>query len=115
MYSCHALCTSIHACSAAWLWAKHLHGWLQVVDVSDVLFVFSGVRSITHIIASNKGKLQEDQILVAVTKDGGIDEYQASMYSLCRLLICFVCCTLAAYLFAHVSDCFEYVKDVAEA
>lgn len=56
--------------------------WLQVVDASDVLFLFSGIRSVTDIIASNKSNLQKDQILVAVTNDGGVDAYQASIYSL---------------------------------
>ena len=70
------------------------------------------MRSITDIIASNKGKLQEHQILVAVTQDGGIDVYQASMHRLCRLLICFVCCTLISYLYAHMFDCFDHVKEM---
>ena len=89
-----------------WLEVKQLHGWLQVVDASDVLFLFSGIRSITDIIASNKGKLQEDQILVAVTKDGGIDEYQASMYSLCGLLACFARCASMEFVYARMSGCF---------
>lgn len=66
--------------SGSRLHAQHLFGWLQVVDASDVLFLFSGIRGITDIIASNRGNLQKDQILVAVTKDGDIDEYQASIY-----------------------------------
>ena len=86
--------------------ANYLHGWLQVVNASDVLFLFSGSRSIIDIIASNKDKLQEDQILVAVTKDGGIDEYQASMYSLCKMLVCLVSCAAIEDLYARLSDCF---------
>ena len=73
-----------------------------------MLFLFSGSRSIIDIIASNKGKLQEDQILVAVTKDGGIDEYQASMYSLCKMLDCSVSCAVIADLYAHLSDSFVH-------
>lgn len=61
-----------------------LHGWLQVVGASDVLFLFSGsVQGIKDIIASNKSKLKENQILVAVARDGEVDDYQASSWCAC--------------------------------
>lgn len=51
-----------------------------------MLFLFAGsVQGIKDIIASNKRNLQKNQILVAVARDGEVDDYQAS---LCYLLGC---------------------------
>lgn len=52
---------------------------MQVIEASDVLFLFAGsVQGIKDIITSNKENLLKDQILVAVLKDGAIEDYQAS-------------------------------------
>ena len=54
-----------------------------------MLFLFAGsVQGIKDIIASNKGNLQKDQILVAVAKDGEIEDYQASLCDLLKLWVC---------------------------
>ena len=52
---------------------------MQVIEASDVLFLFAGgVQGIKDIIASNKSNLLHHQILVVVLKDGAIEDYQAS-------------------------------------
>jgi len=48
----------------------------QVIESSDVLFLFGSVQDVKDSIAANQDSLQEHQILVPVTRDGSIEEYQ---------------------------------------
>ena len=48
----------------------------QVIESSDVLFLFGNVQGVKDSIAANQDSLQEHHILVPVTRDGRIEEYQ---------------------------------------
>ena len=49
---------------------------LQVVKASDVLFLFGGAAAVRDTLKSVKADLKGDQIIVPVTKDGDIDNFQ---------------------------------------
>ena len=49
---------------------------LQVVKASDVLFLFGGAAAVRDTLKSVKDDLKGDQIIVPVTKDGDIDNFQ---------------------------------------
>lgn len=48
----------------------------EVIEASDVVFLFGSVQDVKDSIAANHGALQDHHILVAVTKDGSIEEFQ---------------------------------------
>ena len=49
---------------------------LQVVKVSDVLFLFGGLAEVRDTIKSIKDELKDHQIIVPVTKEGNLDVFQ---------------------------------------
>lgn len=49
---------------------------MQVVKASDVLFLFGGAAAVRDALKSVKGELRGDHIIVPVTKDGDIDNFQ---------------------------------------
>lgn len=51
---------------------------MQVFEASDVVFLFGSVQDIRDSIAANHDALQDHHILVAVTRDGSIEEFQVS-------------------------------------
>ena len=51
----------------------------QVIESSDVLFLFGNVQAVKDSIAANLDSLQDHQILVPVTRDGSIEEYQVQI------------------------------------
>lgn len=52
---------------------------MQVVKASDVLFLFGGPAAVRDTLKSVKDDLKGDQIIVPVTKDGDIDNFQVIM------------------------------------
>ena len=60
----------------------------QVVKASDVLFLFAdSVQELKQSMTSNRQNLKKDQILVAVCREGSLEEYQVTI----RLQHHFVC------------------------
>ena len=51
---------------------------MQVIEASDVVFLFGSIQDIKDSIAANRDALQDHHILVAVTRDGSIEEFQVS-------------------------------------
>lgn len=49
---------------------------VQVVKASDVLFLFGGAAAVRDTLKSVKDDLKGHQIIVPVTKDGDIDNFQ---------------------------------------
>lgn len=49
---------------------------VQVIDGSDILFLFGSVHEIKDIVAKNHDKLHDHQILVPVSQQGSMEEYQ---------------------------------------
>ena len=49
---------------------------MQVVKTSDVLFLFGGAAAVRDTLKSVKDDLKGNQIIVPVTKDGDIDNFQ---------------------------------------
>lgn len=49
---------------------------VQVVQASDVLFLFGGAAAVRDTLKSVKDDLKGHQIIVPVTKDGDIDNFQ---------------------------------------
>ncbi|KAL3130314.1 hypothetical protein ABBQ38_008146 [Trebouxia sp. C0009 RCD-2024] len=59
----------------------------EVVKASDVLFLFGGAAAVRDALKSVKGELRGDQIIVPVTKDGDIDNFQTVVGGAARVIL----------------------------
>lgn len=107
----------LHAIVALMNAFRLVHNWqlraacLQVVDSSDVLFLFGSVQEVKDTITRNLNNLKDGHILVPVTQDGSIEEYQVHL-SLGAISHCFIRLTHVFPQVRYVQFCNDFFASI---